>query len=354
MTRALIVVGIAAMLLAHVDGARDVDAELPRPRGYVAVRATAPPVMDGRLDDPAWAAAPWTDLFVDIEGGRQPKPSFNTRAKMLWDDTYLYIGASMDEPHLWSDITERDAVIFHENDFEVFIDPDGDGHDYVELEINARGTVWDLRLPRPYRAGGQAIDSFDVHGLRSAVHLDGTLNQPGDIDRSWSVELAMPWSAFGPDERHPTMPRPGDQWRINFSRVEWATDVVNGRYRAKPGVNEHNWVWSPQHVIDMHRPERWGYVQFANAATPFVPDASWSARQWLQSVYEAQREFQIAHRRYTSRLTELGVAPPADAMLSAPQLFVTPSLFEASIVLTSAGNPAVVWHIRHDGRVWRE
>lgn len=357
MTRALVVlVVLVPAAAAALAGSRPVGAraDVPRPRGYVAVRASAPLNIDGRLDEAAWAAAPWTELFVDIEGDAKPKPTLNTRAKLLWDATYLYIGAQLDEPNLWSDITEHDAVIFREHDFEVFIDPDGDSHDYTEFEINARGAFWDLRLPRPYRAGGQAIDSFDIHGLRSAVHLDGTLNQPNDVDRGWSVELAMPWSTFGPDERRPSVPREGDQWRVNFSRVEWTTDVVDGKYRVKPGVNEHNWVWSPQQVVDMHRPERWGYVQFAEVATPFVPDPSWPARQWLQSVYEAQREFRLAHKRYAATLAELGVAAPSAGDLGAARLAVTPSLFEATVELRGAGRPATVWHIRQDARVWRE
>jgi len=354
MRRALLLAGIVAVVLIAAGRDARARAEWPRPRGYVAVRAAAPLVIDGRLDEAAWTAAPWTELFVDIEGDARPKPTLNTRAKMLWDDTYFYIGAALDEPQLWSEITEHDAVIFREHDFEVFIDPDGDSHDYVEFEINARGTFWDLLLPEPYRAGGHAVDSFDFHGLRSAVHLDGTLNQPGDVDRGWSVELALPWSAFGPDERHPSVPRAGDQWRVNFSRVEWGTDVINGRYRATPGVNEHNWVWSPQHVIDMHRPERWGYVQFATTPVPFVPDPSWPARQWLQSVFEAQRTFRSAHARYASTLPELGVGSPADAMLSMPRLYATPSMFEATIALGAPGQPAAVWHIRQDARVWRE
>lgn len=354
MRRAALLASTLAAVVIAARGDLGARVEWPHPSGYVAVRTSTPLVIDGWLDDAAWVAAPWTALFVDIEGDAKPKPALNTRAKMLWDDRYLYIGAQLDEPHLWSEITQHDAVIFRENDFEVFIDPDGDSHMYYEFEINARGTFWDVLLPVPYRAGGHAVDSWDFHGLQSAVHLDGTLNFPDDIDRGWTVELAMPWSSFGPDERHPAVPRDGDQWRINFSRVEWATEVVNGAYRPMPNVPEHNWTWSPQHVLDMHRPERWGYVQFSTKPSPFVPDASWTARQWLQTVFEAQREFRLAHKRYAGTLAELGIGTPADAWLGAPHLFVTPSLFEATIELSGAGRQPVVWHIRQDARVWRE
>src|SRR5437868_7276725 len=96
------------------------------PRGYVCRRAGAPIVIDGKADDPAWADAPWTADFVDIEGDRRPAPRFRTRAKMLWDDEGLYVLAELAEPHVWGTITKKNAVIFHDPDFEIFIDPDGD------------------------------------------------------------------------------------------------------------------------------------------------------------------------------------------------------------------------------------
>src|SRR5687768_640330 len=123
--------------------------EAPHPLVYSCVRGT--PVIDGRIDDVAWEQAAWAADFVDIEGSLKPLPRFKTRAKMLWDDDYFYIAAEMEEPHVWGTLTEHDSVIFYDNDFEVFIDPDGDNHNYYEFEINALNTGWDLRLPKPYR-----------------------------------------------------------------------------------------------------------------------------------------------------------------------------------------------------------
>lgn len=229
---------------------------------YGAPRLASPTVFDGRLDKEPWLSAPWTDDFVDIEGDKRPKPRFRTRAKMAWDDRYLMIAAEMEEPHLWATLTERDSVIFCDNDFEVFLDPDGDAQLYGELELNALNTVWDLLLVKPYREGGPAINGWDIKGLRTAVHLDGTLNDPTDTDRGWSVEIGLPWPAIAEISRVPCPPRPGDVWRINFSRVQWVLDVVDGKYVKRPGRKEDNWVWSPQGVIDMHQPEQWGELEF--------------------------------------------------------------------------------------------
>ena len=263
-------------------------------RVYEAPHTFVPPAIDGDLGDPAWRSAPWTEAFVDIRGEDWPAPAWTTRAKITWDDDHLYIAAELEEPHLWATLADRDAILYREHDFEVFLDPDGDALAYYELEINALGTEFDLFLDRPYNRRGKANIGWDMAGLRTAVRLDGTLNDPSDRDWGWSVEIAIPWSALVPPAgfrlpaageagvidtaatperisrpfRHGRPPRPGDTWRVNFSRVEWPLHIANGTYRRArlPTRDdphpEHNWVWSPQEEINMHIPERWGRVRF--------------------------------------------------------------------------------------------
>ena len=210
---------------------------------------------------------------------------------------------------LWATLTEHDSVIFHDNDFEVFLDPDGDHHNYGEIEINALNTTWDLRLPKPYRDQGSAENAWEVDGMHTAVSLRGTLNDPSDVDEGWSVVLAMPWEPLVALMSRPARPQAGDQWRINFSRVQWRLDVVDGAYRKRPGLPEDNWVWSPQGAIDMHRPEWWGYLQFEDSPAPFRPDPAWPVRNELMWVYHAQRAFHERNGRYASSLAELGMPP---------------------------------------------
>ena len=268
----------------------------------------APIQIDGRLDDDAWKTAPWTDLFVDIEGDARPRPRFQTRAKMLWDDTYFYVAALLEEPHVWGTLIKHDSVIFQDNDFEIFIDPDGDNHEYYEFEINALNTEWDLLLKKAYRDGGPAINEWEVPGLRTAVHVSGTLNKLTDTDTSWSVEFAIPWKALAEFAHRSAPPRDGDQWRVNFSRVEWRHEIVNGQYRKVPNTHEDNWVWSPQGVVDMHRPERWGYVQFSTAVpgqAAYRPDPAAPIRDRLMQVYYAQKAYFKQNNRWAKTLDDL-------------------------------------------------
>ena len=234
---------------------------------YSVNRSPAAIKINGRIDDAAWSRASWTDYFTDIEGSKRPSPRFKTRVKMLWDDQYWYIAAEVEEPELWATIRDRDAVIFRDNDFGVFVDPSGTAHRYYEIEVNQFATVWDLFLPKPYREGGHAVNAWNITGLQVVVALDGTLNHPGDRDRGWTVELAIPWAAFADSGRNVVPPRTGTQWRVNFSRVEWTVDTAGGVYMKRTDATgralpEDNWVWSPQGVINMHVPARWGVVQF--------------------------------------------------------------------------------------------
>lgn len=228
-------------------------AQLPPPLSYECHRASGPIHIDGKLDDAAWQKAQWTSDFVDIEGDKKPRPKYRTRVKMLWDDHYLYIAAELEEPDVKATLTEHDSVIFHDNDFEVFVKPLPSTESYYEFEINALNTGWDLFLPKPYSENGKPDNSWDIAGLKTAIAVQGTLNDSHDKDKGWTVEIAYPLDAFASRQAVPH-PQPGTQWRINFSRVEWT--------QGKP--KEDNWVWSPQGVINMHVPDRWGYLHFAD------------------------------------------------------------------------------------------
>jgi hypothetical protein len=312
--------------------------------------------IDGALQEPAWQSAAWTEDFVDIEGEGKPAPRFRTRAKMLWDDSCFYVGAELQEPHLWATLRQRDTVIFYDNDFEVFIDPDGDTHLYYELEVNALGTAWDLLLVKPYRDGGPAVNAWDIRGLRLGVGLKGTLNNPADVDSGWSVEIAMPWEVLGECAAHKGPPVPGEYWRLNFSRVEWRTQVVAGRYEkvkdpatGRP-LAEDNWVWSAQGVVNMHYPEMWGFVHFVagpDLLAPLLMPAGEEAKWCLRELYYAQWQHHAGHGSFAEKVCLLSLSESQHRRL---RLFVGPGSFFACC----AGDDGGTWWIAQDGRVWKE
>jgi hypothetical protein len=286
------------------------------PKHYVTHFTQEAPAIDGRLDEAVWQQAAWTELFTDIEGDKKPKPTYPTRVKLAWDNKHLYIAAEMKEPHVWANLTKHDEVIYYDNDFEVFIDPDNDTHQYFEVEVNALNTIFDLYLSKPYRNNSRAMIAWDLHGLQLAVQVQGTLNDPTDTDEGWTVEMAIPFRSVTLGN-NTIVPTDGSLWRINFSRVQWDVDVVDGKYVKRKGEDgkpfpEYNWVWSPQGVINMHYPERWGYLYFSQQAAtgepvPFTIPYAEKQKQYLWLVYYRQKEHFGKHGRYSKSLKDLGL-----------------------------------------------
>ena len=281
----------------------DINDKIILPKHYIVNKINDQINIDGRDDELAWNNAIYTDDFMDIEGSKIP--SQKTNVKMLWDEKFLYVFAKLYENHIWGDITKRDEVIYYNNDFEVFINPNDDVFSYGEIEINALGTEWDLFLNRPYRLKGKADSSWDINGLKSAVDISGTLNDPNDLDDYWTVEIAIPLKEIeklntsGKDEKVIS----GDIWRINFSRVNWDFEINNGVYSRKKEngkyLPEYNWVWSPQGIINMHVPENWGYLVFSENDEVFNMTNKLITQHILYTVF---REISFGNLKYLKNL----------------------------------------------------
>ena len=274
-------------------------ARLTDPRTYSAYRVRTRIKVDGKLKESDWKKAASTDLFMDIRGADYPAPKYDTRVKMLWDDDYLYIGATLDEPNLVGNLRQRDTIVWKQNDFEVFLDPDGDGTGYFEIETSVRGTLLDLIMDKPYRSGGNFYSGWDCPGLKVGIYCKGTIGKASDTDQYWTVEMAIPrkalmWGFTEPD----SLP----YWRINFSRVEWLNKEA-----------EENWVWSPTGEVNMHMPERWGYLFFVDAsagsrkAAPAL-DLDVEAYRLLWAMFYAQQDAKSRTGKYLSLVSEFGMS----------------------------------------------
>jgi hypothetical protein len=303
------------------------------PPVYQCRRAVTPFVLDGNVEKEFWAPAEFTAEFLDIEGSCKGRPRFSTKAKMLWDDKNLYFGAILEGDEIWATLEERDSVIFQDNDFEIFVDPDSDTHCYYEFEMNAKNTVWDLLLTKPYRDMGKPVNSFDIKGLKSAVKIDGELNNPAAKNRRWMVEVVMPFESLIECAANNRPPETGEYYRINFSRVQWQVEVTDGSYQKKrnPATDqpypEDNWVWAPEGVINIHYPELWGFVFFTEDKEDY------SIPQDEYDKWELRRLYYNAHEYYDHNgcfTQDLGVLKGDWEYTIEPVVEVTKSTFEIS------------------------
>ena len=208
--------------------------------------------IDGFLDEESWQKAVPTENFVEMTTGE--KMPYVTWAKVLWTRGGLYIGFYVQTENIWGTLTGRDAMMWHDNDVEVFLDTDGDGKDYLELEINALNTAYDVHWDLPLGREGKWDIGFNFEGLKHAVQYKGTLNYNRDKDEYWTVEIFFPWYCFlkyKGDAEIP--PKPGDKWIINFYRNEYDD--------SRTKVSDY--IWRPHGGRNMHQPELFGELIFS-------------------------------------------------------------------------------------------
>ena len=141
---------------------------------YVCLRTPSHITVDGDLTKEIWKCASRSPRFGDMVTG--DPGYFDTRAAALWDDENLYIAFWIEEPFVEAQLTERDSLIFNENDVELFIDG---GDCYYEFEINALGTVYEVFFAwqDTFEKNAQfAAPEFDIRKRRAVTF-------GGDYDR---------------------------------------------------------------------------------------------------------------------------------------------------------------------------
>lgn len=215
--------------------------------------------IDGRLDEQAWQDVPViTGFHLSANGNAESKA---TRVRLAWDARYLYVAFDVDDDQVIGTITERDGELWREDAVEVFIDANRDGMSYVEYEVSPRGVFYDAAIAdyRPEIEWVKDLNHIDIpmsiaiYKVRDtpyAVHVDGTLNEPGDTDRGWTCEMAISWRDIerGTNVDRP-VPRAGDVWHIGLFRIN--VDADRAEYAA----------WNPTSSW-YHVPRLFGRVVF--------------------------------------------------------------------------------------------
>jgi hypothetical protein len=213
----------------------------PVPEAHVR-RTTHAPTLDGVLDDEAWkGATPLT--LVDSLDGRPTQ--FRTTVRMVWDDEALYVAFDCEDPDVWGTFTKRDEPLYTQEVVEIFLDADADGRTYDEIEVSPHNVVFDAYFP----ARRQGMELSWDSGLQSAVKVAGTLDDAGDRDQGWTVEMRIPFARLHAVPHIP--PRPGDRWRFNLYRLE-LPDRKNAQGQA----------FSPLFVGDFHAVDRFAWLVF--------------------------------------------------------------------------------------------
>ena len=238
---------LAATIKVEVSDAVKKASEPPT---LVAVRTGAgePVKVDGVLDEAVWGRAKATGAFVETMSGGEA--AVKTTAKFAYDDKNLYVAFESDDEDVWTSLKERDDKLWTQEAVELFIDANGDGKDYVELQVNPAGAIFDSYLPA-YRKNDNAWNS----NLKAAVKVEGTLNKREDKDKGWVVEISIPWAdTKGRGEYEMTLPPAlGQSFKINMFRLDMP--------QKKP---QRAAAWSAPLVGDFHKLDRFGTLVFGD------------------------------------------------------------------------------------------
>lgn len=196
---------------------------------YLVGRANHPINIDGQLSESAWENAPKTEAFVRL-GPVEESAASTTWAKMLWDDDYLYVAFYCEDRKLWATYQAQDDPLYEEDVVEIYIDPDGDGENYLEIEVNPLNTIFDLWLTKPRKQGGQAYKDWTMEGLKTAISMSGNLNDHSSPDEYWVCEMALPFEAMAFCAESVAMPpKKNDTWRVNLYRFDRASTLDPAR-----------------------------------------------------------------------------------------------------------------------------
>ena len=193
--------------------------------------------IDGHLDDGAWASATAVTFqhTWGVEGIQE-----GTRAKLLWDDEYLYVAFDCEDAYIWAEHTERDSPVYRDDCVEVFTSPNPEQIEkYFNIEMNVNAASLDAYHPE----GPGSKADWDPP-IQVATQFNGTKNNDQDVDQSWTLEVAIPLSAFEGVAQN-TPPKPGDEWRMNLNRLGGKTNNNRSQWSAgdpdNPGFHYPNY-----------------------------------------------------------------------------------------------------------------
>lgn len=219
-----------------------------RTRRAIAYRAPGEVVVDGRLDDAGWVGVPNLSDFVTPQDGDELSDRQRPEAKLTWDDRYLYVAFRVPDGDIASAFTGRDSRLWEADVVEIYLDPGADGKDYLELQVAPTGEIFDaLFTSRRQPPWEEAAPAFTID-MVAKVTIDGTLNQPGDEDRSWTVEVAIPWAQI-PGQSGP--PTADTTWAVNLYRLDQTFHAA----------------WAPA-GNDYHNVPQFGRVVFVTSPPP--------------------------------------------------------------------------------------
>ncbi|MCP4520547.1 MAG: T9SS type A sorting domain-containing protein [Cytophagales bacterium] len=242
--------------------------------------------IDGNLSE--WEAIEATSAFILHDTGKDSKQQ--TTAKVTWDSENIYFAFDVKDQNIVGSDQERDSPLFGSDDLiEVFIDPDGDGQNYLEFGVNAYGNIYDYVLICVSSSCGGWKDNqgFTVQDIETATTIDGTVGNSSDIDTGFTVEVKVPFSSLTSiTNGNFSTPDEGDSWRVNLFRVDYTPNAAI-EYQS----------WTAHNSFGYHQPSKFGYFNFSTKVTEIQEEVQntqlWSIENNMLTSFSAETIIQV-------------------------------------------------------------
>ncbi len=204
-----------ALLLSVVPAA-----DTPPLKEVACLRAEAPVTVDGAPSDEAWAGA---EIVRDFRlWGTLGKPASETALRLCYDDRYLYALFECADDDIFTLYNERDAHLWEADVVELFFEPapllGRDVPIYYEFQVAPNNAVFDARMVNSGSGGFRRWAEWDC-GMRTAVEVDGSINDWENRDGGYTVEIAIPLAAFS--ETIGDEPLNGQVWKFVGARADF-------------------------------------------------------------------------------------------------------------------------------------
>ena len=216
---------------------------------YQINKVTKPVVIDGRWDKEPWSGI--KPLIIENYMGAEPEHKPGTLAKLVYDDSALYVIFHVEDRYVRAVAPEHLATVYEDSCVEFFLTPGNDIiKGYINVEINCGGTVgmyYQLEVGK----GRMPFTEGDIEKLTVAHSMPKIVNPEIAKTTVWTIEYRLPYEVLAKYCKA-TKPGPGVRWKGNF-------------YKCADATSHPHWLtWSP---IDFpkpkfHMPEYFGKLVF--------------------------------------------------------------------------------------------
>lgn len=204
--------------------------------------------IDADWNKPVWNET--SELLLENFMGDRPEHFPKTRARLRYDDEYIYVIFKVEDRYIKAVATETNGRVWQDSCVEFFFSPGEDvERGYFNFEANCKGVYLFQYHPSDGSKGSFTKEEYDQITISHSIDRDVTTES--SEPEIWTLEYKIPFdilSNYIPVDK----PKPGTVWRANL-------------YKCADNTSHPHWItWAPvdHPKPNFHLPEYFGRLTF--------------------------------------------------------------------------------------------